>query len=251
MPPPALVPITLQPQHGSAITVQTDSYRPEGSQAQIVLFSSTRLDPSETYTITVTKTNATLANGVNIDSFIITQPDGASSSPVISSGSSPQPTNIGPTIGGIIGGVAVGILFAFFLFRWWIKRRRALVDPSRLPIPLYTGASPNATPPRRSKGASTSTRAAIPAVTDRYLATLASAPPSASQSPNGSSVHRDAQAMVQVQQSLAYTPPMQGKARYTGNTQPSSAVSASSTISHVVPPTIVDPEAALPAYSRH
>lgn len=80
MPPPALVPITLQPQHGSAITVQSESYRPEGAQAQIILFSSDRLDPTETYTITVTKTNATLVHGVNIDSFILTQPDGASSS---------------------------------------------------------------------------------------------------------------------------------------------------------------------------
>jgi len=77
MPPPALVPITLQPQHGSAIARQAESYRPAGAQAQITLFSSDRLDPTETYTITVTKTNATLIHGVNIDSFILTQPDKA------------------------------------------------------------------------------------------------------------------------------------------------------------------------------
>jgi hypothetical protein len=81
MPPPALVPITLQPQHGSAIAVQSDSYRPDGAQARITLFSSNRLDPTETYTITVAKTNATLVHGVNIDSFTLTQPDTASSSP--------------------------------------------------------------------------------------------------------------------------------------------------------------------------
>lgn len=81
MPPPALVPITLQPQHGNAIAVQSDSYRPEGAQAQITLFTSNRLDPNETYTITVTKTNATLVHGVNIDSFILTQPDRADLTP--------------------------------------------------------------------------------------------------------------------------------------------------------------------------
>ena len=81
MSPPALVPITLQPQHGSAVAVQSDSYRPEGAQAQITLFSSNRLDPNETYTITVTKTNATLVHGVNIDSFILTQPDRAGTNP--------------------------------------------------------------------------------------------------------------------------------------------------------------------------
>jgi len=81
MPPPAFVPITLQPKHGSAIAVQSDSYRPAGAQAQITLFSSSRLDPTETYTITVTKTNATLVHGVNIDSFILTQPDKAGASP--------------------------------------------------------------------------------------------------------------------------------------------------------------------------
>jgi hypothetical protein len=79
MPPPALVPITLQPQHGSTITVQSDSYRPAGAQGQIILFRSNKLNPTETYTITVTKTNATLAHGVNIDSFIITQQDRADS----------------------------------------------------------------------------------------------------------------------------------------------------------------------------
>jgi hypothetical protein len=79
MPPPALVPITLQPQHGSAISVQSDSYRPAGAQAQIILFTSNMLDPKETYTITVTKTNATLDHGTNIDSFILTQPDEAGS----------------------------------------------------------------------------------------------------------------------------------------------------------------------------
>ena len=81
MPPPALVPITLQPQHGNAIAVQSDSYRPEGAQAQITLFTSNRLDPNETYTITVTKTNATLVHEVNIDLFILTQPDRADSTP--------------------------------------------------------------------------------------------------------------------------------------------------------------------------
>ncbi len=79
MSPPALIPTTLQPWHGSAITVESDAYRPLGSPVQIVLFSSNRLDPTETYTITVSKTNATLNSDVNIDAFILTQPDGSDS----------------------------------------------------------------------------------------------------------------------------------------------------------------------------
>ena len=78
--PPALVPITLQPRHGNAITLQSDAYRAAEAQAQITLFSSDKLDPTETYTITVTKTNATLANDLNIDAFILTQLDGANTS---------------------------------------------------------------------------------------------------------------------------------------------------------------------------
>ena len=77
MSPPALIPTTLQPLHGSAITVESDAYRPLGSPVQITLFSSNRLDPTETYTITVSKTNATLNSDVNIDAFILTLPDGA------------------------------------------------------------------------------------------------------------------------------------------------------------------------------
>ena len=79
MSPPALIPMTLQPWHGSAITVESDAYRAPGTPAQIILFSSNRLDPTETYTLTVTKTNATLKNDLNIDAFILTQPDGAGS----------------------------------------------------------------------------------------------------------------------------------------------------------------------------
>jgi len=75
--PPALIPITLLPWHGTPITVQSDAYRPPGASDQTVLFSSTRLDPSEMYTITVTKTNATLGADVNVDSFILTMPDEA------------------------------------------------------------------------------------------------------------------------------------------------------------------------------
>jgi hypothetical protein len=82
MSPSAPVPVTLQPQHGSAVTVESNSYRPQGAQAQVVLFTSSILDPTETYTITVTKTSATLDYGVNIDSFILTQPDGANSTTV-------------------------------------------------------------------------------------------------------------------------------------------------------------------------
>ena len=43
----------------------------------MIIFSSNRLDPTETYTITVSKTNATLNSDVNVDAFILTQPDGA------------------------------------------------------------------------------------------------------------------------------------------------------------------------------
>jgi len=79
--PPALIPITLLPWHGSPITAQSDAYRPAEASNQIVLFSSDRLEPSEMYTITVTKTNATLEIDLNVDSFILTMPDGADSIP--------------------------------------------------------------------------------------------------------------------------------------------------------------------------
>lgn len=75
LPSPAFILITLQPQHGSLITVQSDAHRPQETRAQAVLFSSDRLNITETYTITVTKTNGTLDNSINIDAFILTQPD--------------------------------------------------------------------------------------------------------------------------------------------------------------------------------
>ena len=70
---PLLVPITLQPWNGDAITVQSDASRPTDADAVITLFSSEKLDPSETYTITVTKTSTTLGNDLNVDAFILTQ----------------------------------------------------------------------------------------------------------------------------------------------------------------------------------
>jgi hypothetical protein len=76
---PALVPITLQPWRSSAITVQVDAYRPLEANPQAILFSTNKLDPTETYTITITKTNATLDIDLNVDSFILTQPDVANS----------------------------------------------------------------------------------------------------------------------------------------------------------------------------
>ena len=75
--PPALIPITLQPWHGSAITVQSDAYRPSGAQAQTILYTSSRLDPAETYSITITRTNTTSNVDLNIDAFILTQLDEA------------------------------------------------------------------------------------------------------------------------------------------------------------------------------
>jgi hypothetical protein len=42
-------------------------------------FTSNRLDPTETYAITIMKTNATPDGDLNIDSFILTQSDGADS----------------------------------------------------------------------------------------------------------------------------------------------------------------------------
>lgn len=78
---PALIPITLQPWHGKLITVQSDASRPQDAQAQTILFSSDKLDPTETYTITIMKTNATLDIDLNIDSFILTQLDPTFSPP--------------------------------------------------------------------------------------------------------------------------------------------------------------------------
>ena len=108
MSPPALIPTTLQPWHGSAITVESDAYRPLGSPVQLILFSSNRLDPTETYTITVSKTNATLNSDVNIDAFILTQPDGAdlttsspgiyiSESTLLSASNAPLPSFVAQT----------------------------------------------------------------------------------------------------------------------------------------------------------
>jgi len=54
--------------------VQSDAFRPVETRAQAVLFSSDRLDITETYTITVTKTNDTSTNSINVDAFILTQP---------------------------------------------------------------------------------------------------------------------------------------------------------------------------------
>lgn len=70
---PLLVPITLQPLNGNAITVQSDASRPADADAVITLFSSDKLNPLETYTITVTKTSTTLGNDLNVDAFILTQ----------------------------------------------------------------------------------------------------------------------------------------------------------------------------------
>lgn len=70
-----IIPVTLQPQRGGLITVQTDAYRPSETRAQAVLYSSDRLDITETYTITVYKTNDTLSNSINVDAFILTQPN--------------------------------------------------------------------------------------------------------------------------------------------------------------------------------
>ena len=118
MSPPALIPTTLQPQHGSAITVESDAYRPLGSPVQIILFSSNRLDPTETYTITVSKTNATLTSDVNIDAFILTLPDGAGSTMLspgtniieivyVSGSNTPLPSFVAQTSG--VGGSSVAL----------------------------------------------------------------------------------------------------------------------------------------------
>lgn len=74
--PSPYIPVTLQTRNGSGITVQCDAYRPKETRAQSILFSSDRLDTTETYTITVTKTNGTDNNSINIDAFVLTQPEG-------------------------------------------------------------------------------------------------------------------------------------------------------------------------------
>lgn len=78
LPSPAYIPVTLRTQNGSERIVPCDAYRPVETRAQAVLFSSERLDTRETYTITVTKTNDTDSNSINIDAFILTQPEGES-----------------------------------------------------------------------------------------------------------------------------------------------------------------------------
>jgi hypothetical protein len=76
LPSPANIPVTLQTRNGTAITAQCDAYRPKETRTQSVLFSSDRLNITQTYTITVTKDNGTDSNSINIDAFVLTQPDG-------------------------------------------------------------------------------------------------------------------------------------------------------------------------------
>lgn len=76
LPSPAWIPVTLQTRNGSGSMVKCDAYRPKETRAQSVLFGSDRLNTTEIYTITVTKTNDTDDNSINIDAFILTQPEG-------------------------------------------------------------------------------------------------------------------------------------------------------------------------------
>lgn len=284
MPPPALVPITLQPKHGSAVTVQSESYRPAGAQAQIILFSSNRLDPMETYTITVTKSNATLGNGVNIDAFLLTKPDGANStsSPgtnaleyaselasdpplAAETTTSAQPSSVanspnGGMIAGVVVAIVIGILVACLILRWWLKRNRQKpvpVGPDGLPITNETSrpAYFSAAPPYSSKGTSSSPQNTNPAVADHHLYTQrrVDTPPSLAptRAPGQMSGHNE---MIQVQQTLSYTPLAQGKARYMGNNPPSHLAPTPTSSSYAVPSSPEDTEnrgAMLPAYSPH
>lgn len=313
LPSPANIPVTLQPKNGSAITVQCDAYRPKESRTQAVLFGSDRLDITQTYTITVTKDNGTLSNSINIDAFVLTQPDGAvitlsspgtkvsafasapasdppspclvdqttngtvslgvpgatgaastisdpsaqTSSVANVDGSNASP-NAAAIAGGVLGGIAFGIIVTFFLFRWWttrIQQNRGQVGPDG-PIPRHTDDMRQfgyAAPSYPSKRFGAPPQARMPPVTDRHsIPSFISAAPLISTFEGHSPVSGCAE-MIQVQQTLPYTPLTQGKAQYIGNSLISSVASGSTPYSHMIPPSPADSDLGdvmLPAYSR-
>jgi hypothetical protein len=323
MSPPALIPTTLQPWHGSAITVESDAYRPVA--AQVILFSSNRLDPTETYTITVTKTNETLNHDLNIDAFILTEPDGAESTtfspgtnfssspsvsaadissssfvaqttvisgttrtgPVVSLGTSGATsttssgysaptgsitydhntntfTNASAIAGGVVGGVALGTIIAFFVFCWWSRRsqqKTRVGGPDELPIQQFSDGTPRpvyfnvmAAAPYASMKSGAPPGAIMSAVTERRSvpSTFVHVPPLTPASiGRGRSLVSGHMEIVQVQET--YIPPVQVEAQYPGNSQPNNLASTSSSPAPVVfsPEDTGGSEITLPAYSRH
>ena len=275
------------------------------------------LNITETYTITVTKTNGTLDNSINIDAFILTQPEdttvkittpgtgvstlaptsasdplspffvaggvtltsvaGASNtatdasiqtSSITSDDSRSTSPNVAAIAGGILGGVAFGIIVAFFVFRWWSKRdqlRRGLVGPDGLPITQYSddyqrNGYPNAAPPYPTKHRGGQPQSRRPAVVDRHRhrhrhrhhhsvpstfdgAPALLTPPSTTPGQSSISGGMD---MAQAQR-FPYIPPMRGKANYMGS------MDSSIPPSHFLSSSPEDTEyegAMLPAYSR-
>ena len=151
------------------------------------------------------------------------------------------------------------MILAFLFFRWrskQIQQKREAAAPDGLPIPLYTDENLRPTyivaaPPYQSERPLQATTAAV---TDRHSipSTLVSTLPPSSTAPGQSSVSGRVDT-VQVQDTLAYTPAIERKARYMGNSQPSSIFSVSPPPSRVVPSPgdTEGAEAMLPAYSRH
>ena len=158
-----------------------------------------------------------------------------------------------------MGGIVAGIIIAFLIFRWLLKRnRQKLVGSDGLPIP-YTEETPRpaysaAPPPYPSQRSGFPPQTTILEVTAHHeVSTLVSTTPSTSArtSSGQKSVVYGHTGMVQVQEALPYTPLIHGKAQYMGNSQHSSEASVSTSLppSHVVPSSPEDVDTMLPAYS--
>lgn len=151
----------------------------------------------------------------------------------------------------------MGIVVAFFVFRWWTKReqqKRGLIGPDVQSTSQYSDdflryTYFNATPAKLA-GVPPPPRARMPARTNRrhrhhsVTSSFGHAPPLTPLSTTaGSASGRSEMTRVQLSQE---------KAQYRGNsTLAGSLLSPSWTPSHIVPPSPEDEEgAALPAYSR-
>jgi len=117
---------------------------------------------------------------------IITSSSLAQSNSVANAASGDTFPKAGVIAGGVIGGIAIGIVIVFFVFRWWKARnqqKRGLVGPDRQPIPLYTDEIPRpvyfaAAPSYPSKRSGAPSQVIIPTMTDRrpVLSTLVDTP---------------------------------------------------------------------------
>jgi len=171
--------------------------------------------------------------------------------------------NTAAIAGGVLGGIAFGIIVTFFVFCWWTRRnqqKRGLVGPDGLPVQQYYSedhlrlAYPNEAPPYPSKHFGAQPQSRMPVSTDRRHRRHRHSVPSTfyrapapltplTTTPGQSSVTEGTD-MVRAQRGFAYG----GKTQYIG-----SMVSGSTPRSHIAPASPETSEyggAMLPAYSR-